>query len=196
MSAPPSGQGEPIEDHRQLVEHIALGEKPKADWRIGTEHEKFGFTRRRSARRCPMRASAASGPCSRAWPTRFGWEPVLENGRADRARQGEGGNITLEPGGQFELSGARVQTFHQTCSEVHEHLAQVRDGGRAARHRHARAWASSRSGGARTSPGCPRAATSIMGELHAEGRLARPRHDAPDLHHPGQSRLRRRKPTW
>jgi glutamate--cysteine ligase len=45
MSAPPTGQGEPIEDRRQLVEFIAAGSKPEADWRIGTEHEKFGFCR-------------------------------------------------------------------------------------------------------------------------------------------------------
>jgi glutamate--cysteine ligase len=59
--------------------------------------------------------------------TRFGWKPVLENGNAIALSNDARCSITLEPGGQFELSGAPLETVHQTCDEVHEHLRQVRE---------------------------------------------------------------------
>ncbi len=61
--------------------------------------------------------------------TRFGWQPVME-GEHIIGLESEGhGNISLEPGGQFELSGAPLETLHQTCSELHDHLAQVKEVG-------------------------------------------------------------------
>ena len=79
MSAPPKSRGEPIAGKHQLVEYIEQGNKPPAQWRIGTEHEKFVY-RLETLRRMPMRSRGASVLCSTAC-TRYGWEPVLENGK-------------------------------------------------------------------------------------------------------------------
>ena len=65
MSAPPKSRGEPITDKRQLVDYLAAGSKPRSEWRIGTEHEKFAFNLS-DLRARPMRAGAASAPCWRA----------------------------------------------------------------------------------------------------------------------------------
>jgi glutamate--cysteine ligase len=126
MSAPPTSRGEPITDKRQLAEYLATGCKPRAQWRIGTEHEKFAFDLR------DLRTLPYDGPAGiRAvleGMTRFGWTPVLENGNPIALVKGRC-NITLEPGGQFELSGAPVETLHDTCSEVNDHLDQVKQVG-------------------------------------------------------------------
>jgi glutamate--cysteine ligase len=127
MSAPPSQKGAPIEGRRQLVEYVASGSKPASEWRIGTEHEKFAY------RKADLRPLPYDGPDGiRAMllgMTRFGWQPVEEGGHVialtkDRC------NITLEPGGQFELSGAPLISLHDTCNEVNEHLDQVKAVGR------------------------------------------------------------------
>lgn len=125
MSAPPTGKGEPITDHRQLTAYLEAGCKPKADWRIGTEHEKFGFCKR-SLRPLDYEGPAGIRALLEGLAAGFGWDLASEDGKPI-ALLGEGCNITLEPGGQFELSGAPLSTIHQTCSEVHGHLAQVRE---------------------------------------------------------------------
>ena len=115
--------GEPIEDRRQLVEWMAEGGKPKADYRIGTEHEKFGF------RLDDLGPVPYEGPAGiRAMLEglrRFGWAPIEEAGHIIALEQ-NGASISLEPGGQFELSGAPLETVHGTCGEVGTHLEQVR----------------------------------------------------------------------
>ena len=124
MAAPPSGKGEPIEDRRQLIEYIEAGCKPKADWRIGTEHEKFVFNLE----------TLAPAPYDGPWGigafldglTRFGWDPVIENGNTIALTKADC-SVSLEPGGQLELSGAPLETIHQTCDEVHTHLAEVKE---------------------------------------------------------------------
>ncbi len=125
MSAPPTKQGDPITDRRQLIEYIASGSKPKAQWRIGTEHEKFAFALD-DHRRLPY---DGDGPTIRklldGLAQRFGWTPVEENGKPI-ALVRAAGSVTLEPGGQFELSGAPLETIHQTCDEVNTHLAECR----------------------------------------------------------------------
>ena len=123
MSAPPAGQGAPVESRAQLVEYLAAGCKPRAAWRIGTEHEKFGFTRD-DLRPLAYEGERGIRALLEGLARRFGWRPVLENDRPiallkDRC------SITLEPGGQFELSGAPLETVHQTCCEVHTHLDEV-----------------------------------------------------------------------
>ena len=127
MSAPPTSSGEPITDKNQLVAYLEAGCKPRADWRVGTEHEKFAF------RWLDLRPLPYDGPAGiRALLeglTRFGWEPVVENGNPIALTKGRC-NITLEPGGQVELSGAPVETLHDTCAEVHRHLDQVKEVGR------------------------------------------------------------------
>ena len=123
MSIPQEGGG-PIEDHAQLARYLESGCKPRSEWRIGTEHEKFGYCRDTLA---PLRYD---GPRSiRAMldglAARFDWERIEEGGNVI-GLQKDGANISLEPGGQLELSGAPLETIHQTCDEVNEHLAQVK----------------------------------------------------------------------
>jgi glutamate--cysteine ligase len=125
MSGPSSLLGPPIADKRQLVEHHASGDKPPEAWRVGTEHEKFVF-RRADLKRVPYEGPDGIGALLQAM-TRFGWEPVLEKGKIIALKNDSRCSITLEPGGQFELSGAPLETVHQTCEEVHEHLRQVRE---------------------------------------------------------------------
>jgi glutamate--cysteine ligase len=124
MSAPPISSGEKITDRRQLIAHFEAGSKPRQNWRIGTEHEKFVF-RRSDLRRAPYEGPDGIKALLEGL-TRFGWTPVLENGNPIALTQGAC-NITLEPGGQFELSGAPVETIHQTCAEVQGHLKQMRE---------------------------------------------------------------------
>ena len=124
MSAPPQAKGEPITDRRQLIEYLEAGCKPKTDWRIGTEHEKFGYTHD-DLRPLPYEGERGVRALLEGLADRFGWQPLLEGGRPIALQRGSA-NITLEPGGQFELSGAPVKSLHETCCEVHEHLDQVR----------------------------------------------------------------------
>jgi glutamate--cysteine ligase len=124
MSAPPTSSGEPITSRRLLVEWFEKGSKPKERWRIGTEHEKFVF-RRSDLTRVPYEGEDGIRALLQGM-TRFGWEPVPEEGNPIALTQGPA-NITLEPGGQLELSGAAVATIHETCSEVTEHLRQVKE---------------------------------------------------------------------
>src|SRR6185503_6810303 len=123
MSAPPKASGEPINDRRQLVSHIEGGSKPPTAWRIGTEHEKFVFDTN-TLRRVPYEGPNGIRALMDGL-TRFGWEPVLESGNPIALTK-NGCNITLEPGGQFELSGAPLKILHQTCDEVNTHLDEVK----------------------------------------------------------------------
>ncbi|UCH73751.1 MAG: glutamate--cysteine ligase [Rhodospirillales bacterium] len=125
MSGPSSAGGSPVTSKRQLIEYLERGCKPREAWRIGTEHEKFVYDLK------GHRPLAYEGrPGIRALLEgleRYGWEPVLENANIIALRMADGCSITLEPGGQFELSGAPLQNIHQTCSEVNEHLRQVKE---------------------------------------------------------------------
>jgi glutamate--cysteine ligase len=125
MSAPPKSPGVPITDKRQLVEYHESGDKPPAEWRIGTEHEKFVF-RRSDLKRVPYEGPDGIAVLLQGL-LRFGWEPVIEAGNIIALENDARCSITLEPGGQFELSGAPLETIHQTCDEVHEHLRQVKE---------------------------------------------------------------------
>ena len=124
MSAPPSTTGEPITEKAQLIDYIAAGCKPPQAWRIGTEHEKFAYTLHDN-RPLPYDGEQGIAALFKGLE-RFGWQPVCEGENAI-AMTLEDCNISLEPGGQFELSGAPLKDIHQTCSEVHTHLAQVKD---------------------------------------------------------------------
>ena len=124
MSAPPSGGGAPIENRRQLVEYFAAGNKPRADWRMGTEHEKFGFDKKTLK---PLPYEGDNGiRAMLEGMRRFGWEPVVE-GDNTIALLRDKASVTLEPGGQFELSGAPLETVHETAAETSQHLAEVRE---------------------------------------------------------------------
>ncbi len=124
-----SGETEmaPIESRVELVAYNAQGDKPKAQWRIGTEHEKFPFYRN-GLRPVPYEGPAGIQALLEGMASRFGWRPVYDKGNIialEDPRCPLGGSITLEPGGQFELSGAPVQSIFQTCEEVDKHLKQV-----------------------------------------------------------------------
>ena len=119
------GEGPRIETKAQLIAHIAAGEKPADQFRLGTEHEKFGFTKD-DHRPLPYEGDGASVRKMLDGLTRFGWTPIEENGKPVALKR-EGGSITLEPGGQFELSGAPLDNVHETCREVNAHLREVRE---------------------------------------------------------------------
>jgi glutamate--cysteine ligase len=124
LSAPSASGGAPITDKRQLVEYLAEGAKPSSQWRIGTEHEKFVF---RLADHGTVPYEGANGiRALLEGLRRFGWQPVFDADNLVGLSDDKGGAISLEPGGQFELSGAPIETLHQTCAEVGEHLSQVR----------------------------------------------------------------------
>jgi glutamate--cysteine ligase len=124
MSAPPKSSGERITGRDQLLTYMAAGCKPRQDWRIGTEHEKFAFTRE-DLRPLPYDGPRGIRVLLEGLSAQFGWTPVLE-GDNPIALVKDSCSITLEPGGQLELSGAPLETIHETCSEVHDHLAQVK----------------------------------------------------------------------
>src|SRR5690606_31029899 len=103
VSGPSVTREIPITERAQLVDYVASGEKPPADWRIGTEHEKFGF--RLDDLRPPTWEGERGIGALLEGLTRFGWQRIEENGKLI-ALQRDGGSVTLEPAGQLELSGA------------------------------------------------------------------------------------------
>jgi len=123
VSSPSSAQSAPVESRAQLIEDLAAGNKPPEDWRIGTEHEKFGF------RLDDLRPPTFEGPQGiRAvleGLAQFGWSPVIENGNLIALKK-DGASVTLEPAGQLELSGAPLENLHQTCSESASHLGELK----------------------------------------------------------------------
>ena len=123
MSIPQSGGG-PIEHAGQLAEYLAAGCKPRADWLIGTEHEKFGYCQD-SLKPLPYDGPRSIRAMLEGLRDRYGWQPMEEGGNIIGLVK-DGANVSLEPGGQLELSGAPLENIHQTCDEVNEHLRQVK----------------------------------------------------------------------
>src|SRR4051812_20747136 len=113
----------PIEGRDDLLRPFAKGEKPEASWRIGTEHEKFVY--RRDDHRAPSYDEPGGIRDLLDALTDYGWEPVEEGGKVI-ALSGKDGNVSLEPAGQLELSGAPLEHLHQTCAEAGRHLDQVK----------------------------------------------------------------------
>ncbi|WP_433990292.1 Glutamate--cysteine ligase EgtA (plasmid) [Pseudoseohaeicola sp. NH-UV-7] len=124
MSIPQSGGG-PIEHHDQLAEYLADGCKPKEDWRIGTEHEKFGYCKD-TLKPLPFEGKRSILAVLEGLRDRHGWSEVREAGHLIGLEK-DGANVSLEPGGQLELSGAPLETIHETCDEVNTHLREVKD---------------------------------------------------------------------
>ncbi|MEO1322931.1 MAG: glutamate--cysteine ligase [Pseudomonadota bacterium] len=108
----------------ELVEWFEAGSKPKSDWRIGTEHEKFGFTWS-DLKALPYDGNASIKAMLEGLRDQFGWSPIEENGYLIGLKK-DGASVSLEPGGQFELSGAPLEHIHETCNEVGRHLDEVR----------------------------------------------------------------------
>ena len=122
-----AGQAEsPVVNSRQeLIEYLESGCKPADQWRLGTEHEKFGFTRS-DLRPLPYEGPAGIEAVLTGLASQFGWQPQAENGKVIALLDDTGASITLEPGGQLELSGALLEDIHMTCREVSTHLQQVK----------------------------------------------------------------------
>jgi glutamate--cysteine ligase len=123
VSSPSAAPSTLIKDRKQLVEYLESGSKPPADWRIGTEHEKFGFQLDdlrplsfdgERGIEAVLRGLAANG-----------WAPITEHGHII-ALSRDGASVTLEPAGQLELSGAPLASIHETCAEVSAHLREVK----------------------------------------------------------------------
>ena len=123
MSSPSTAKDSPITSRQELVDFHASGSRPPEQWTIGTEHEKFGF------RLDDLRPPTYEGPqgieAMLRGLTRFGWQPVEEHGKVIALLR-DGGSITLEPAGQFELSGAMLRNIHETCCETMAHLREVK----------------------------------------------------------------------
>ena len=110
-----TGESPPIDSRDDLLSVFSGGEKPKDEWRIGTEHEKFVY--RTADHRAPSYEEPGGIRDLLSGLTEFGWQPVVENGNVI-ALAGADGTISLEPAGQFELSGAALENLHQTCGEA------------------------------------------------------------------------------
>lgn len=119
-----TSQAPSIENRQQLIEYLESGCKPKSQWGLGTEHEKFGFTTD-DLRPLPYAGERGIFAMLKGLE-QFGWKPVEEHGNLIALLDDTGASVTLEPGGQLELSGALLDNVHQTCEEVYNHLKQVK----------------------------------------------------------------------
>ena len=117
----------PIETRAELVAWFEAGIKPSSEFRLGTEHEKFAFTVA-DRRPVPYEGTSSIRSLLEGMQRAMDWEPILEAGNIIGLFDAKGGGaISLEPGGQFELSGAPVETVHETCAELKEHLARLKE---------------------------------------------------------------------
>ncbi|HTO19702.1 MAG TPA: glutamate-cysteine ligase family protein, partial [Pseudomonas sp.] len=124
MSIPSAAKSTPIGGRQQLADYLAAGEKPREAWRIGTEHEKFGFLTD-SLRPPTFEGDRGIRVLLETLASRYGWQIAREGDTPVALTRGMA-NITLEPAGQLELSGAPLETVHDTCREVNSHLDEVR----------------------------------------------------------------------
>ena len=124
MSIPQSG-GAPIERYEDLAAYLESGCKPREDWRIGTEHEKFGYCKD-TLNPLPYDGARSIRAVLEGLRDGHGWAPVTEGGHLIGLEK-DGANVSLEPGGALELSGAPLETIHETCDEVNAHLRDVKD---------------------------------------------------------------------
>ena len=116
---------EPFIHKDMLIQYLEKGIKPRASWRIGTEHEKFVY---RLSDYAPLSYEGNPGICQMLEKLqRFGWVSVLEENNIIALKKADGSSVTLEPGGQLELSGAPLANIHQTCNEVQSHLSEVKE---------------------------------------------------------------------
>ncbi|WP_137135618.1 glutamate--cysteine ligase [Rhizobium sp. FKY42] len=117
----------PLTSTAELAAYLAKGCKPESDFRIGTEHEKFAFFRADNSP-VPYFGDRSISALLKGMQAKLGWEPILDGDNIIGLGEQSGmGAISIEPGGQFELSGAPLETLHQTCRESNQHLAVLRD---------------------------------------------------------------------
>ncbi len=118
----------PITSRDDLIQWFSVGCKPKSEWRIGTEHEKIVF-RTLDLRPVPYEGPRGIRALMEELINRYGWLPIHERDTIIALKRPEGepaANVSLEPGGQFELSGAPLTTLHEIADETQLHLDQVR----------------------------------------------------------------------
>jgi glutamate--cysteine ligase len=126
MSNPGDADHTPIISIQQLADHIATGCKPASEYRIGTEHEKFGF---QGTGLLPPPYEPRGIRALLDGMAAPGWAPILESGNPIGLKgmgANQGASVSLEPAGQFELSGGTLRTLHETAAELDAHLAAVR----------------------------------------------------------------------
>ncbi len=125
MAGNPTEQSVRITSRDDLAAYLASGSKPPENWLIGTEHEKFCFCKD-SHERLPYEGANGIGAILAALKDMHGWIPEFEGENIIALRDpSDGATVSLEPGGQLELSGAPLKNLHQTCAEVNNHLEQV-----------------------------------------------------------------------
>jgi glutamate--cysteine ligase len=118
-----SGTSPRIEAAEDLLLYFRSGEKPRAHFRVGIEHEKLGFLRDTLAP-IPYEGPRGIAALLEGFIARFGWQAIREGEHIIALRR-DAANITLEPGGQFELSGAPLANAHESDGEVREHVEQL-----------------------------------------------------------------------
>ena len=117
----------PLSSVSELSAYLEKGPRPKEQFRIGTEHEKFAFFRADNSP-VPYFGDASISALLKGMQEKLGWEPIMDGENIIGLGEQSGmGAISIEPGGQFELSGAPVETIHETCKESNHHLAVLRD---------------------------------------------------------------------
>lgn len=117
----------PLSSVQELTDYLAVGNKPKEKFRIGTEHEKFAFFRADNSP-VPYFGEASISALLKGLQQKSGWDPIMDGDNIIGLGEPRGmGAISIEPGGQFELSGAPLETIHETCKESNAHLATLRE---------------------------------------------------------------------
>jgi len=117
----------PLSSVQELTDYLAAGNKPEEKFRIGTEHEKFAFFRADNSPVPYFGENSISG-LLKGLEAKSGWEPILDGENIIGLSEPSGmGAISIEPGGQFELSGAPLENIYQTCKESNAHLAVLRE---------------------------------------------------------------------
>ena len=117
----------PLSSVQELTDYLAAGNKPAEKFRIGTEHEKFAFFRADNGP-VPYFGEASISALLKGLQQKSGWDPIMDGDNIIGLGEPNGmGAISIEPGGQFELSGAPLETIHETCKESNTHLATLRE---------------------------------------------------------------------
>ncbi|TCV76201.1 glutamate--cysteine ligase [Neorhizobium sp. S3-V5DH] len=117
----------PLSSVSELSAYLAKGPRPKDQFRIGTEHEKFAFFRADNSP-VPYFGDASISALLKGMQEKLGWEPIMDGENIIGLGEQSGmGAISIEPGGQFELSGAPLETIHETCRESNRHLAVLKE---------------------------------------------------------------------
>jgi glutamate--cysteine ligase len=115
-----------ITSRADLIEAMARGAKPRSEWRIGTEHEKHVY-RKNPVRPVPYQGADGIRALIEGIERRRGWHPFYDGEHPIGLRNDEvAGGISLEPGGQFELSGSPRRDLHEAALELAEHLEDCR----------------------------------------------------------------------